>query len=77
MKKFTVKELITELLECDMDSEVNLKIKFSDTDLEYEDGEVGIEIIKTGTRWGKNTPYITLDLEGISSQKFAEGLLDD
>lgn len=70
----TVKELIQELLECEMDSIVNLKIKLSDTDWEYEDGEVGIEVIKTGGGWGKNTAYITLDLETQSTEELADEL---
>lgn len=70
----TVRELIGELLDCDMDAEVVMKIKLMDTDLEYE--EVGVEIIKTGGGWGRNTPYITIDLEDTPSQKFAEGLMD-
>lgn len=72
----TVKELIQELLECDMESEVYMKIKFNDTELEYEDKETGIEIIKTGGGWGKNTPYITLNLENMSSEQFADEIKD-
>lgn len=71
----TVKELIQELLECDMEGEVFMKIKLQDTDLEYEDGEVGIEIIKTGGGWGRNTAYITLNLEETTLQQFVDEIV--
>lgn len=71
----TVKELIQELLECDMEGEVFMKIKLQDTNLEYEEGEVGIEIIKTGGGWGRNTAYITLNLEETTLQQFVDEIV--
>jgi hypothetical protein len=71
----TVKELIQELLECDMEGEVFMKIKLKDTDLEYEEGEAGVEIIKTGGGWGKNTAYLTLNLEDTTSQQFVDEIV--
>jgi len=70
----TVKELISELLECDMDSEVVFQIKLADMDLEYED--FNVEIVKTGGGWGKDTPYLTVDLENKSSSQFTEEIED-
>ncbi|POD46262.1 hypothetical protein BKM15_25810 [Pseudomonas syringae pv. syringae] len=66
----TVRELIGELLDCDMDTEVILQIKLADMDLEYEKFEVEIE--KTGGGWGKNAPYLSVDLEHKTSENFIE-----
>lgn len=57
----TVKELINELLEYPMDSDVVLQIKLSDIDLDYEEFEV--ETVKTGGGWGKEQPYLSVNLE--------------
>jgi hypothetical protein len=57
----TVKELINELLEYPMDSDVTLRIKLSDIDLDYEEFEVELE--RHGGGWGKEQPYLSVNLE--------------
>lgn len=64
----TVKELINELLEYEMDAEVVLQIKLADMDLEYESFEV--ENVKTGGGWGRERPYLSVDLEHKASGEF-------
>ena len=55
----TVKELIQELLEFDMESEVNLIIKYADVDDEVENFELG----ETHTYVGSNKIHIIVNFE--------------
>jgi hypothetical protein len=64
----TVKELIQELMDQDMDSEVSLQIKLADMDLEYDTFEV--EMIKLGGGWGRKHVYLSVDLEHETSGGF-------
>lgn len=66
----TVKELINELLECDMDSEINLRIKLNDMDLDYDSFEVDKE--KTGGGWGRQQVILSVDLEHRRSDNFID-----
>jgi hypothetical protein len=68
----TVKELINELLEHPMDSEVSLRIKLMDMDLEYENVEVNDE--KYGGGWGRTHIYLSVDLENKTSQDFVDSI---
>jgi hypothetical protein len=68
----TVKELINELLEYPMDSDVMIQIKLADMDLEY--GNIEVETVKTGGGWGIEHPYLSIDLEHKTSQQYVDGI---
>lgn len=68
----TVKELINELLECEMEAEAAIQIKLNDQDLDYE--EFRVELINPSNRWEKYTPYLVIDLENKTTEEFIESL---
>lgn len=71
----TVKELIQELLEYEMDSEVELRIKLHDMDLDYK--EFTVETEKLGGGWGREQAVIAVDLEHQTSQEFVDDIGKD
>lgn len=68
----TVKELINELLECHMDSEVNMRIKLHDMDLDYD--SIEFETDKLGGGWGRQLAVVSVNLEDKTSQEFADSI---
>lgn len=59
----TVKELVKQLLDCEMNAEVSIKVKFKDEDIEHEEFEI------EETSYGRYVELV-IDLEDKNKEEY-------